>query len=120
MKKVAIASLLCALGLIQSVAALDLKRGALLFQTCAACHSVLGDQSIGPNIVGIYGKKAGQDTHFRYSTTMVKSNLIWDDETLRTFVTNPQALVKDTTMTFPGYMKAEDAADVIAYLKTLK
>lgn len=103
----------------QDVFAADLKRGELLFQTCGACHSILGG-GIGPDIYGIYGQKAATREGFRYSNALRNSGIVWDDATLRAFIKNPQALVKGTAMTFPGYENPADVDDVIAFLKTLK
>jgi cytochrome c len=112
---VALLGAACARGL----AAAELQRGALLFQTCTACHSVLGD-GVGPNLAGIYGKKAASRPDFSYSSAMRASGLVWDEPTLNAFISNPQAVVKGTTMTFPGYPKAADVDAVVSYLKTLK
>jgi cytochrome c len=112
-------SLACVPGLRSEAAAADLQRGALLFQTCAACHSVLGD-GVGPDLAGIYGKKAAARAGFNYSAALKSSAIVWDEANLRAFVKDPQALVKGTAMTFPGYRTQSDIDDVIAYLKTLK
>jgi cytochrome c len=94
-------------------------RGALLFQTCTACHNVLGD-GVGPDITGIYGQKAARNPTFAYSDALRSSNLIWDDATLRAFIRDPQALVKGTKMAFPGYMDDADVEAVLAYLKNYR
>jgi len=44
----------------------------------------------------------------------------WDPEKLNQWLWKPQSLIKGTKMTFAGMPKAEDRADVIAYLETLK
>lgn len=112
-------SLVSVLSMRCRAAAPDLERGALLFQTCAACHSVLGD-GVGPDIRGIYGKKAAARAGFNYSAALKGSAIVWDEGNLRAFVKDPQALVKGTAMTFPGYQAQSDIDAVIAYLKTLK
>jgi len=94
-------------------------RGALLFQTCSACHNVLGD-GIGPDLTGIYGQKAAGRPNFSYSEALRNSNLVWDEATLRTFIRDPQALVKGTKMVFPGYSDDADVEAVIDYLKTYR
>jgi cytochrome c len=105
--------------LAQHACAADVDRGALLFQTCSACHSVLGD-GIGPDINGIYGRKAATREGFKYSEAMKLSGIIWDEATLRAFIKKPQSVVKGTAMAFPGYEMPADVDDVIGYLKTLK
>ena len=66
------------------------------------------------------GKKAASRPDFSYSSAMRASGLVWDEPTLNAFISNPQAVVKGTTMTFPGYPKAADVDAVVSYLKTLK
>jgi cytochrome c len=102
----------------QDSTALDPKRGELLFQTCSACHTVLGD-GVGPSLYGIFGRRAGTQEGFKYSSAMTSSGLIWDDLTLRAFVKSPQSVVKGTAMTFPGYTSPADVDNVVAYMKTL-
>jgi cytochrome c len=94
-------------------------RGALLFQTCSACHNVLGD-GIGPDLTGIYGQKAARNPNFNYSDALRNSKLVWDDATLRAFIRDPQAVVKGTKMAFPGYTDDADVEAVLAYLKTYR
>ena len=96
-----------------------MTRGELLFQTCAACHSVLGD-GIGPDLTGIYGQKAAGRPGFAYSDALKSSGLVWDEPTLRVFIRDPQAAVKSTKMTFPGYSDDADVDAVVAYLEGLK
>jgi cytochrome c len=100
--------------------AADLGRGAMLFQTCAACHSVLIDESIGPDLRGVVGRKAASLPGFRFSSAMLKSGLVWDEKTLREFLASPQVKVPGTSMSFEGYSNSADQSDVIAYLKTLR
>ena len=112
--------LACALGAQhRAVAAPDLARGELLFQTCAACHTVLGD-GVGPDLRGVYGRKAATSPGFSYSAALKGSAIVWNDANLRAFVMDPQALVKGTAMTFPGYPAQSDVDDVIAYLETYR
>ena len=44
----------------------------------------------------------------------------WDPEKLNDWLYKPQHFAKGTKMTFAGLPKAQDRADVIAYLETLK
>ena len=51
---------------------------------------------------------------------MQAADKTWDEATLNTYLTKPQAMVPGTKMTFFGLPKEQDRLDVIAYLKTLK
>src|SRR5256885_1443106 len=63
------------------------KSGKALFDECAACHSVGTDakpagDDVGPNLHGVFGRKAGSRDDFRYSGPMKRSALVWNHETL--------------------------------------
>jgi cytochrome c len=44
--------------------------------------------------------------------------LVWTPDKLDTWLTNPRAMIPGTYMQFAGIRKAQDRADVIAYLGT--
>lgn len=95
----------------------DAVAGAKVFKRCSTCHSLEpGENMMGPTLAGVFGKKAGQED-FKYSKAMAASDLVWDEKTLDTYLANPMATVKGTRMIF-RVPKAEDRANLIAYLKT--
>ena len=97
----------------------DAAAGAKLFSRCSICHSTNGQAKIGPTLAGVYGRKAASLEGFKYSKALAASDLTWDDDTLDKFLTAPSKLVPGTAMAI-NLPKAEDRADMIAYLKTLK
>jgi cytochrome c len=99
--------------------AADVERGKELFSACAACHTGLPD-AIGPNLKGVVGRKSATLEDFAYSGPMKRSNLTWDEATLRDYLRDPQAKVKGTRMPFSGFTDPKDVDDVLAYLVTLK
>jgi cytochrome c len=99
--------------------AADAAHGKVVFQTCAACHSEKPD-AIGPNLRGVYGRKAGSLEDFRYSNAMLRANFVWDEANLREYLKDPQAKVRGNRMPFAGLTDPEDIDDVIAYLKDYK
>ena len=114
------AGLLAAVAM-QPVMAADVDHGKTLYKACAACHGIDGlGGTLGPNLVGVVGRKAGTLTDFRYSNAMTHSNVVWDDANLRDYVINPQAKIKGNRMPFSGVGSDRDADDIVAYLKTLK
>lgn len=106
-----------------AAAAGDPANGEKLFKKCAACHSLEeGKKKVGPSLYKIFGATPGQVAKFRYSKGMVaygKTGAVWDEATLDAWLTKPKDVVKRTKMAFPGFKKAQDRADVIAYLKSL-
>jgi cytochrome c len=113
--------------LAQSVPALaqDAAAGQRVFAQCRACHTVDngGRNGVGPNLFGIYGKKAGQREGFRYSANMqelAQGGLTWTSENLNIYLRNPKDLVPRGSMAFAGVRNDEQRANLIAYLQTLK
>ena len=49
----------------------DPVRGEARFQECAACHKLAaGANEVGPSLYGIFTRKAGELTDFRFSPAM--------------------------------------------------
>jgi len=92
----------------------DATHGKSLYQVCMGCHS-LDDDDVGPRHRGVVGRVAGSVQGYAYSPALKNSHIVWDATTLDRWLTNPQALVPGTKMFF-AMPKAQDRADVIAYL----
>ena len=99
----------------------DAKRGAQLFGQCAACHSVAPNEHMtGPSLARVWGRKAGTAAGFqRYSEALKGATITWDEAALDKWLTNPEAFLHGTSMTFPGFKQPKDRADVIAYLRAV-
>lgn len=91
-------------------------------KTCTVCHSFEkgGKVVYGPNLFGIYGQPAAAIEGYKYSKALKSSGLVWTDKNLAAFASDPENFVKGTTARFPGLKSAKDAADILAYIKTLK
>lgn len=85
---------------------------------CVACHSPDANR-VGPRHRGVVGRKAGSLPDFNYSKAVKNSNIVWDEQTLDKWLTNPQAFISGQRMNFK-VADPTDRADIIAYLKTLK
>ena len=97
----------------------DPDRGAQVFRSCAACHSLKpGEQHTGPSLAGIVGRHAGTVAGFtRYSSALQQADVTWTEETLDRWLADPRAVVPGNSMTFPGVRDQQARADLIAYLK---
>jgi cytochrome c len=96
----------------------DAKRGQEVFEKrCAGCHSLDEDKE-GPRLRGVYGKKAGSITTFKYSDALKASNVTWDAPSLDQWMADPEKIVPDSDMFF-RVPRARERTNVIAYLQTL-
>jgi len=99
--------------------AADAEHGKMLFAPCAACHTDRPD-ALGPSLKGVFGRRSAALPDFRYSNPMRRANLVWDEDNLRAYISDPQAKVKGNRMPYSGMGDPKDVDDVVAYLKTLK
>jgi cytochrome c len=96
----------------------DASRGEARFQECAACHRLqAGTNEVGPSLHGIFSRKAGELTDFRYSPAMKRSGVAWTAETLDKYIADPQGFIPANRMPYAGMSNANDRADLIAYLQ---
>ena len=68
----------------------------------------------------MFGRKSAAIEDFHYSNAMKRANLVWDEDSLRAYIHDPQGKVKGNRMPYGGMSDMKDVDDVVAYLKTLK
>lgn len=96
----------------------DAAKGQKVFNKCKACHEVAADKNkVGPHLKGLFGRTAGTIEGFKYSEGMKASGIVWSEETLKPYLTDPKAVVPDGKMAFAGLKKEEELENVIEYLK---
>ena len=97
----------------------DAQKGAALYQQqCTACHAI-DSNKIGPAHRGVMGRRVGSLPGYKYSVELAASRLRWTPQTLNMWLGDPEDLVNGQRM---GFLieSAQDRADLIAYLATLK
>jgi cytochrome c len=97
------------------------QNGVKLFAQCAACHGLTpgGRSGVGPNLHGIFGKKAGTIAPgYPYSAAMRESKIIWTDDTMNRFLAAPRTVIPGTKMVYRGMPNPADRAALIAHLKS--
>jgi cytochrome c len=100
----------------------DPVKGARTFHGyCGACHQIGPGAAtlVGPELNGVVGRKAGTVAGYPYSDAMRNSGVTWDEPTLTTYLHGPQKMIPGVRMTFAGFSRDQDIANVIAYLKTI-
>ena len=97
----------------------DVARGQRVFGVCAACHSLQPNKNMtGPSLAGVWDRRAGALSSFsRYSQALKSTDVVWDDQTLDAWITNPQLVVPNNEMTFPGIREPQQRLDLLAFLK---
>ena len=98
----------------------EASRGQRVFNTqCRACHTLEKDgaTTAGPNLHGVFGRKAGTGGGYESSDAMKKSGIVWDDTTLAEYNRDPKGKVPGTKMLYNGVKNAGQLADLVAYLK---
>jgi cytochrome c len=95
----------------------DAARGRELYAQCQACHSLDGENGVGPTLKGVVGRRAGSVAEFRYSPAMRRASVVWDAASLDGFMADPQAVVRGNRMPFGGVEEARDRADILAWLE---
>jgi cytochrome c len=94
---------------------------AIFNRTCLNCHAVeIGVNKIGPSLHGIIGRKSASVPDFNYSGPLKAADKTWDADELDAYLSDPRGSMHGVKMFFKGLPEAQQRADVIAYLATLK
>jgi len=97
----------------------DATRGEAVFEhRCTGCHALDSDRE-GPHLRGVYGRTAGTVPGFDYSDAIKKSGIVWDDANIERWLHGTDEFIPGNNMGF-RVQKAQDRADVIAFLKTVR
>lgn len=96
----------------------DLSNGESKFALCQTCHTLVagGPNLTGPNLHGVFGRKAASKEGFSYSDVLKATGWTWDAAHVDTWITDPKVAAPGTKMTFAGMKDPKDRTDVIAYL----
>ena len=117
----AVALLLSTASFTAQAAEADLKKGEKVFKKCKSCHVVDKEKNkIGPHLVNLFGRKAGSLEGYKYSSAMKakgEEGLVWDAESLDSYLTKPKDFVPKTKMAYPGLKKEKDRVNLIGYLE---
>ncbi|WP_372886081.1 cytochrome c family protein [Shimia sp.] len=98
----------------------DVDKGAKAFSKCKACHKLEdGANATGPHLFAVVGRSVGSVDGYGYSGKLVAVAETWTPENLDAFLTNPKGFAPGTKMSFSGFKKAADRANLIAYLQTI-
>ena len=88
---------------------------------CKACHTFArgGANGIGPNLWGVFGRRAGTSPGYRASPALRAAGvagLVWDRRTLNLYIANPRAFIPGTKMVMRGIDRPGDRNAIVAFL----
>ncbi len=100
----------------------DPAAGERVFAQCRACHQVgeTARNGVGPNLNGLFGRKAGSVEGFNYSPafkTPAVAEKVWSPENFAVYIRNPREVTPGTRMVFAGIRSDNQIADLTAYLR---
>ncbi len=104
-----------------ALAAADVEKGRQTARVCTSCHTFEqgGQDRTGPNLWGIVGRGVASRGTFTYSSAFAAQTGSWTYERLDHYLTSPAKAVPGNKMAFAGLRRAEDRANVLAFLRTL-
>ena len=120
MKELVITTVI-AFGILADAADANAASAPPAFAVCAACHKVSADgaNSVGPNLKGIMGRKAGAQPKYAYSAALKKTTIVWTGDKLDQWLAGPAKMVPGTKM-FQSVPSQANRKAIIDYLATLK
>src|SRR5665648_46387 len=82
----------------------DAAAGKKVFNKCTPCHNIGpgAKNKVGPQLDGLFGRKAGTAAAFNYSDGMKRAGWVWDEATFKEYITDPKKKVPGNKMLFPG------------------
>lgn len=98
----------------------DPEAGKKVFAKCTACHSIGpgAKNKVGPELNGLFGRKAGSVEGFNYSDAMKNAGWVWDEAIFKEYIADPKAKVPGNKMIFPGIKDELERDDLAAYIGT--
>lgn len=99
----------------------DVANGQVAYnQKCAGCHTMdpaPAHGPSGPSLLGVVGRNAGTVAGWDFSPALRDSKVVWTEDNLNKWLTDPEAFVPGSQMklTVPDKFERED---VIGYLRS--
>jgi cytochrome c len=102
-----------------TASAQDAEAGQRVFNQCRACHQVgeTAKNGVGPQLNGLFQRKAGEAAGYNYSDANKKSGASWSEEFFAKYIADPKGVMPGNKMVYAGLKSEKQAQDLIAFLK---
>jgi cytochrome c len=101
---------------VQAPTAGDPVQGKLVFEKrCVGCHTLEQNRE-GPRLAGVFGRISGQVPNFSYSSALKDAHILWNEDTLDRWLTDPDSFVPQNNMSF-RVTKPDERRNLIRFLK---
>ena len=96
--------------------------GETVFKPCMACHKIGegAENSVGPELNGIDGRKSGSAAGYNYSDANKNSGITWSEAIFKEYIQDPRKKIPGTKMFFPGVKDEKKVGDLWAYVSQFK
>jgi cytochrome c len=96
----------------------NVNNGRVLFSECAVCHTLdrNSSETNGPNLYGVFERRAALREDYPYSEALRNSNIVWDVRHLDHWIFNPHEALPGTSMAYIGVRNDAKRRDILAYL----
>ncbi|TNE61516.1 MAG: cytochrome c family protein [Alphaproteobacteria bacterium] len=103
------------------LASADPAKGERQFAKCKSCHTADAGKKdgTGPHLYGVLGRAVAGVEGFGYSDDLHAVGGDWTWEKMDHWLDSPKAMAKGTKMAFAGLKKADQRADLLAYLNSM-
>jgi cytochrome c len=102
-----------------AASAQDAAAGERIFAQCRTCHQIgeTARNAIGPNLNGLFGRKAGSVEGYSYSNAYKALDKVWSEENFTVYIKDPRGVTPGTKMVYAGLKDETQIANLVAFLK---
>ena len=87
---------------------------------CSGCHSVNGENRVGPPLNGIFERGVGAAPGFAYRGELAKAHGKWTKSKIRAFIRDPAAMYPGSTMPAITHLQKRQEELILDYLTDLE
>lgn len=97
----------------------DVAAGERSWAKCRVCHQIgeNAKNAVGPQLNGLFGRKAGTVEGYNYTQQNKDSGITWDDAVFAEYIRDPRAKIPGTKMVFAGIKNEQEIKDLTAFIK---